>query len=245
MKRHVPHRHREGGRFITLEWLPAVWLVLLLAACSGSRAPPRQAAVDIHKDDVCAVCGMYVSAGPGPRGEAWVHGYKTPLKFGSTRDFFAYVLEPENKARLQQLLVQDSAQINWRHPSNEARTFVDARTAWYVAWQPMSGLMGATFASFATRTDAEAFVHAHGGELLRFSDMTPELVSLLGFECPHPGSPAFALVKACAAAPRSAMPPAATPGEHAEVLQARRSVPGEMGQGKHMPPSMLSGKNPY
>jgi hypothetical protein len=75
--------------------------------------------------------------------------------------------------------------------------------------------------------------------------MTPELVSLLGFECPHPGSPAFALVKACAAAPRSAMPPAATPGEHAEVLQARRSVPGEMGQGKHMPPSMLSGKNPY
>ena len=168
-----------------------------LAAYENDHALPAQMAVDIQKGDVCAVCGMYIEAGPGPRGEAYVQGDKAPLKFGSTRDFFAYVLQPENKIGLQHLFVQDSAQIDWQHPSNSPQTFIDARTAYYVAWQPLRGLMGPTFASFAARKDAEAFVHTHGGEILGFSDVTPELTSLLGYDCPAQGSPAFALAKAC------------------------------------------------
>ena len=175
-----------------------------LAAYEHDHAPPVQMAVDIQKGDVCAVCGMYIEAGPGPRGEAYVQGDKAPLKFGSTRDFFAYVLQPENKTKLQHLLVQNSVQINWQHPSNTAQTFIDARTAYYVAWQPLSGLMGPTFASFAARKDAEAFVRTHGGEILGFSDVTPELTSLLGYDCPAQGSPAFALAKACNKVPHSA-----------------------------------------
>ncbi|MEO9215575.1 MAG: nitrous oxide reductase accessory protein NosL, partial [Rhodanobacter sp.] len=114
---------------------------------------------------------------------------------------------------LQQLLVQDSAQINWQHPSNEARTFVDARTAWYVAWQPLSGLMGPTFASFAKRPEAEAFVRAHGGEILGFSAVTPELTSLLDYSCPSESSPAFALGKGCIKAAHSADASLATQDE--------------------------------
>lgn len=177
--------------------LVVVLVALLLTACESSQAPPPQVAVDIHNGDVCAVCGMYIEAGPGPRGEAYVQGYKVPLKFGSTRDFFAYVLQPENKTRLQQLLVQDSAQINWQHPSNEARTFVDARTAYYVAWQPLGGLMGPTLAPFAKQADAQAFVRKYGGEALGFEQVTPELISLLGDACPAPGTPAFHLARQC------------------------------------------------
>ncbi|MEO9215562.1 MAG: nitrous oxide reductase accessory protein NosL [Rhodanobacter sp.] len=202
-------------------------VVLLLTGCGTSQAPPVQAATDIHKGDACAVCGMYIDAGPGPRAEAWVQGYKSPLKFGSTRDFFAYVLDPENKARLQQLLVQDSAQINWQHPSNEARTFVDARTAWYVAWQPLSGLMGPTFASFAARGDAEAFARAQGGEVLGFAAVTPELTSLLGYVCPGAGSPGFALAKGCTAAPHSVGASLPTRDEHPDLLRDGNPVPGE------------------
>lgn len=228
MKVHASGRGGRAARLTTVAWLLAALLVWLLAACGSSQAPPAQAAVDIHKGDACAVCGMYVDAGPGPRAEAWVQGYKAPLKFGSTRDFFAYVLDPENKARLQQLLVQDSAQINWQHPSNEARTFVDARTAWYVAWQPLRGLMGPTFASFAARHDAEAFVRAHGGEILGFPEVTPELTSLLGYACPSEGSPGFSLAKSCTAAPHSAGSSLPTQDERTDLLHGANPVPGEI-----------------
>ncbi len=222
---HTAHRFREDARFRALASLLLALVALWLTACGSSQAPPPQAASDIRKGDVCAVCGMYIDAGPGPRAEAWVRGYDAPLKFGSTRDFFAYVLDPENKARLQQLLVQDSARINWQHPSNEAWTFVDARTAWYVTWQPLSGLMGPTFASFAERHEAEAFVRTHGGEVLGFSAVTPELTSLLGYRCPTEGSPVFALAKSCVKGPHAGDASPATQDGHPELLRGAHSTP--------------------
>ncbi|MEO7052451.1 MAG: nitrous oxide reductase accessory protein NosL [Rhodanobacter sp.] len=228
MKIDRTRRCSKQGRFTSVAWLPVALLVSLLAACGSSQAPSAQAAVDIHKGDACAVCGMYLDAGPGPRAEAWVQGYKTPLKFGSTRDFFAYVLDPENRTGLQQLLVQDSAQINWQHPSNQATTFVDARSAWYVAWQPLSGLMGPTFASFATRHDAEAFIRVQGGEILSFSAVTPRMTSLLGYTCPSAGSPAFALARACTVVTHPAGSALATQDGHADLLHGGRAVPQEV-----------------
>ncbi|WP_377321156.1 nitrous oxide reductase accessory protein NosL [Rhodanobacter ginsengisoli] len=220
MKIHTSRRRGPHAVTRVLGPLLVALAILLLAACESDRPPPPQLAVDIHEGDVCAVCGMYIEAGPGPRGEAYVQGYKAPLKFGSTRDLFAYALQPENRTRLQHLLVQDSARINWQHPSNEARTFVDARTASYVAWQPLSGLMGPTFASFASRKDAEAFVRTHGGEILSFSDVTPELTSMLGFGCPTRGSPAFALARACLAPEHSADSPQLAQDERPDPLHA-------------------------
>lgn len=243
MKIRIPRLPSKCTVTSVLGWLLVALALLSLTACGSSKPPPPQVAVDIHKGDVCAVCGMYIEAGPGPRGEAYVQGYKAPLKFGSTRDFFAFVLQPENKARLQHLLVQDSAQINWQHPANEARTFVDARTAYYVAWQPLTGLMGPTFASFASNKDAEAFVRSHGGEILSFSDVTPELTSMLGNRCPTRGSPAFALAKACITPPRSADSSLATQDQRPDLLHPSNSVPHETdpGQRRDQPP-LLDGK---
>ncbi|OOG65987.1 hypothetical protein B0E46_00270 [Rhodanobacter sp. B04] len=243
MKMHTS-RPRCKGKGGALEFLLVAFVVLSLAACESRQAPAPQVAVDIHKGDVCAVCGMYIEAGPGPRGEAYVQGDKFPLKFGSTRDFFAYILQPENMTRLQHLLVQDSARINWQHPSNEANTFVDARKAYYVAWQPLSGLMGPTFASFASRQDAEAFVSKHGGEVLRFPDVTPELTSMLGYSCPTQGSPEFALAKACIRPPHSADSPWAKQEELPDLLRMSNSAPHEIdsGQRKRQLP-LLDGKS--
>ena len=223
MKIHDPHV-RAKGSFQAVELLLVVLSVLLLSACGSSQPPPAQVAADIHNGDVCTVCGMSIEAGPGPRGEAYVQGHKAPLKFGSTRDFFAYVLQPENTTKLQNLLVQDSAQIDWMHPSNAARTFIDARTAYYVAWQPLRGLMGPTYASFASKKDAETFVGAHGGEILRFSEVTAELTSMLEYGCPAQGSPAFALAKNCVKPSRPADPPLATRDKRADLRHGSSSA---------------------
>lgn len=162
----------------------------LLAGCSGHPAPAKHA-VDTHADDACAVCGMYLDGSPGPRAEAWVAGRTKPLLFDSTRDFFAYVLQPENQANLQEMFVQDSTHIDWQKPSRAAVSFIDARAAFYVAWQPLPGSMGPTLAPFATRAAATAFVREHGGAVLRFGELTPALVSSLDYHCPaaRAGSP--------------------------------------------------------
>jgi copper chaperone NosL len=150
-----------------VRWLIALATAALLAACGNDRAVSQPPLV-IRSGDVCAVCGMYITHQPGPRGEAYVEA----LKFDSTRDFFAYVTQPDVVSRLESAYVQDTARIDWAPPSNAAESFIDARKAYYVAWQPLSGGMGPTFASFARRADADAFIRAHGGAVLRFDQIT-------------------------------------------------------------------------
>lgn len=183
--------------------------LVLLAGCGGGHAP-AQHAVDTHPDDACAVCGMYLDGSPGPRAEAWVSGRAKPLVFDSTRDFFAYVLQPENQSALQELFVQDSAHLDWRQPSHAAVSFIDARRAFYVAWQPLPGSMGPTLAPFASRAAAQAFVHEHGGAVLGFDEVTPALVAALDYRCPAQAAGARGPLQ-CLAAPASSTGLPATP----------------------------------
>lgn len=174
-------RSRMVGDVIRHGALLAAWLSI--GACGGPAAPARHAA-DVQPDDACAVCGMELSNSPGPRGQAWVFGLARPLMFDSTRDFFAYVLQPEHQSRLQDLFVQDTSRIDWQHPGRDAATFIDARRAVYVAWQPLPGSMGPTFAPFGNRARAEAFARDHGGAILAFDGVTLDLVAALDYRCP-------------------------------------------------------------
>lgn len=183
----------EPGRYLSLA-LTGLAAAMLLAACA-KPAEVSQPPLVIREGDVCAVCGMYIRGQPGPRGEAYVDGDAGVLKFGSTRDFFAYVTQSDIASRLESAYVQDTARIVWMHPADAADSFIDARTAWYVAWQPLPGEMGPTFASFAKRSDADTFVRRHGGAVLRFGEITATLVSGLDFRCPGPKSTLFALAR--------------------------------------------------
>lgn len=152
--------------------------VMLLSGCGGSEESARPLPpVAIEQGDECHVCGMIISNFPGPKGEAYQRGSERPLKFCSTRDLFSYLLQPENRERVTQIYVHDLAQTGWEHPANDA--FVDARAAWYVADQPMKGAMGPTLASFGKREDAQAFAERHGGRLLRFDEITLEILANL------------------------------------------------------------------
>lgn len=160
-----------------------VALLALLAGCGADRTPVPTAAA-VHADDACAVCGMDLGDAPGPRGQAWIEGQLRPVIFDSVRDFFAWVLQPDHQVGVQALFVQDTARIDWQHPAGEATTFIDARRAFYVAWQPLPGSMGPTLAPFSTRAAAEAFARQHGGAVLAFGEITPALVADLQDACP-------------------------------------------------------------
>ncbi len=203
---------RSPWRGASSAYLGAVLaLMVLLAGCGASRGPARHA-VAVSPDDICAVCGMELAHSPGPRAQAWMAGHARPLMFDSTRDFFAYVLQPENQSQLQDLFVQDTARIDWRRPGRDADTFIDARRALYVAWQPLPGSMGPTLAPFATRAAAEAFMRAHGGAVLGFDQVSLALVAGLAGRCPAPEVEVGRLSLACQAAAASAGTDAAAPG---------------------------------
>jgi len=156
-------------------------LALLLPLLNGCEKSDQTAKplppVAIKFGDECHVCGMTIDRFPGPKGEAYVRGASKPFKFCSTRDLFSWWLQPENKIAATSVYVHDMGKTSWKHPSD--KDFVDARTAWYVTDQPLPGAMGPTLASFAHKADADAFVNKHGGRLLRFQDITLELLANL------------------------------------------------------------------
>ncbi len=189
----------------------AVVMLAALNGCEGGSDHAQQIPVAIMKGDTCAVCGMLIGSYTGPRGEAYVVGLKKPLKFGGTRDFFAYVTQPDLATQLESVFVQDCARIDWNHPSDAAESFVDARKAFYVGFHPLPGEMGPTFASFAKRADAETFIQAHGGALLRYDQITPLMVSRLDFTCPAKDAPLARLVRDCVQ--KKSLPAVRVPGD--------------------------------
>lgn len=147
-------------------------LLCLLGACGegGEGGRVQQPPVAFRADDECHVCGMLIARFAGPKGEAYVSRRETPLKFCSTRDLFAWLLQPETAAVVGAIYVHDMAQTDWRHPDDTR--LIDARSAWYVVGSRRRGAMGPTLASFARRDAAQAFADRYGGRLLRFDEIT-------------------------------------------------------------------------
>lgn len=155
-------------------------VALLLGGCgpssqTGSVVGPAA----LEHGDECHLCGMLIERFAGPRGELAVQGDATPRKFCSTRDLFAFALQPENRDRIQAIYVHDMGRNDWASPSPDPTAFTDARTAWYVAGHDLDGAMGPTLASFADRPAAEGFVTKHGGRVLAYKDITLALIANL------------------------------------------------------------------
>lgn len=154
--------------------------LLLLAGCDDGtdRSATVQRALAIEHGEECHLCGMLIEEQPGPKGQLYERGVAAPRKFCSTRDLFAYLLDPEHRHRVQSVFVHNMAVTPWDHPDDQA--YVDARQAWFVAGSKRTGGMGPTLASFAERADAQAFADAYGGQLYRFDQIDLELLSTLG-----------------------------------------------------------------
>lgn len=159
-------------------WLAIAWLVLtLLAGCDNSAqklAVVRQA-VAVESTEECHLCGMVISKFPGPKGQLYQRGQQQNRKFCSTRDMFAYLLDPEHRHQIQEAYVHNMAASPWDKPGEN--TYVDAKTAWYVVGHRLPGAMGPTLATFKEQSHAEIFAEEFGGKLYVFEQLTIELIS--------------------------------------------------------------------
>ena len=156
------------------------WMLLILSLSMGcgpeGQQTPEHLPVTIERGDECHVCGMIIVDFPGPKGEVYTRTVgRRALKFCSTRDLFAFILEPDTKPHVKEIYVHDMGNTGWDSPAD--RALVSARSAWYVVGHARRGAMGPTLASFAQKADAENFVQAFGGRVLDFEAIDLEVLA--------------------------------------------------------------------
>lgn len=151
-------------------------VVFSLGACSEGPSEQQltQKAQAIGHDDVCHLCGMTIHNFPGPKGELYERGNSEILKFGSTTDMFAYLLDPEHSHAIESVFVHDMGATSWEAPDDKA--FINAHTAWYVVGSSREGAMGPTLASFDKREAADVFAKQYGGNVYSFAEINQQLL---------------------------------------------------------------------
>ena len=165
-------------RYYKLKLGLAIIITTFLISCSESsqnRQALQREAEGFNTSDECHVCGMLITRFPGPKGQAFVEHQQRALKFCSTRDLFAWLLQPETAAIVQDIYVHDMTANHWDKPDDVR--LIDARNAWYVIHSDRRGAMGPSLASFASRSAAEVFVARHGGELVPYQDITLDVLN--------------------------------------------------------------------
>lgn len=151
-----------------------------LTACGDKQEdsqPSSLSSLHITQQDECHLCGMLIKGFPGPKGAIQIDSATALRKFCSSNDLFAYLLQPENVQLKKQAYVHDMANADWHTPDDEA--FVQVEEAWYVIEHKLKGAMGPTIASFGKQEAAENFVQNHQGKIIRFQDISLELISQL------------------------------------------------------------------
>lgn len=153
--------------------------LLFLSACSETptELQAAQKAMEIESHEECHLCGMIINGFPGPKGQLYERGNDNNIKFCSTRDMFAYLLDPEHQHAIQTVYVHDMVVMPWQDSDQE--TYIDARQAWYVVGHNKKGAMGPTLASFSDQQVAISFAEEFGGQIYRFEEINQQLLQTM------------------------------------------------------------------
>ena len=150
--------------FCLLAFLPAP-----VAPGAAERGAPQPTA-----RDKCPVCGMLVAKYPDWT-TAILFNDGSPAFFDGAKDLFKYLLDPARYDRKRRkgmvaIMVKEYYGLFW----------IDARQAWYVLGSDVFGPMGRELIPLATEAAAREFKKDHRGKsIIRFSDVTPEVMKTL------------------------------------------------------------------
>jgi copper chaperone NosL len=155
-------------------WIAALFGALLLAGCNDqvAKAP---APLEPTAESVSHFCGMLLSEHAGPKGQIFLKGRTTPVWFSSVGETVAFTMLPDEPAGVAAIYVNDMGKAkNWERP--EPDTWVEARRAWYVLGSNKRGPAGMGDIRrepipFGEEAAAQRFQAAHGGRILRFSEI--------------------------------------------------------------------------
>lgn len=156
--------------------LTTLCAAFVLTAC-GDKAATAVVAVEIDPATTCDLDGMLLADFPGPKAQIHFKGEDKPTFYCDTVEMFNTLLKPEQVKPMRAVLVQDMGKADWEQPSGN---WFDAQTGIYVLGSKRNGSMGPTIASFLQEADAKAFAAKYGGKVLRFAEITRDMVDLSG-----------------------------------------------------------------
>jgi copper chaperone NosL len=135
----------------------------------------RQAiALEPDSDTACALDGMILKDFVGPKAQIRYAEGK-PDFLCNVMELFSVLSMSEQKRQIAAMYVQDMGRADWDHPTANR---IDAKAAFYVVGSRKPGSMGPTFATFANMQDAQDFVKNEGGKIVRFDQVTPDMVNM-------------------------------------------------------------------
>ena len=155
---------------------PLAVAALLLGGCQEEKVAEKPAPVELTAEAAGHYCQMTVLEHNGPKAQIHLAGNPAPLWFTQVRDAVAFTRLPEEPKDYVAIYVSDMGKAeSWDHPGRD--NWIDADTAWFVIESGRLGGMGAPEAiPFGAKTDAETFVAANGGRVLRFADIPDDYV---------------------------------------------------------------------
>ena len=149
----------------------------LVACDSAEQTAISLAPVEIDRSTSCELDGMLLSDYPGPKAQVHYAGQAQPVFFCDTVELFNTLLAAEQVRAVKAVYVQDMGQANWEQPTGH---WIDAKVGIYVLGSKRHGSMGPTIGSFAQEADAQKFAAEYGGKVLRFGEITIDMVDLTG-----------------------------------------------------------------
>ena len=152
-------------------------LSLLGCGQSGDAAAGASAPAEISAQASCSLDGMLLADYPGPKGQIRYDGVAEVQWFCDSVELLSVLIAPAQVRAVVSAHVQGMALADWDEPRGH---WMEAREALCVLGRTRYGSMGPTAASFATEAAAQAFVQQHGGRLLRYADLKPDMVDLSG-----------------------------------------------------------------
>jgi nitrous oxide reductase accessory protein NosL len=130
--------------------------------------------VEPKEEDICPICGMSVSERP-----LWVAVIMFTdgkhVKLHGPKSMFIYYFNLEKYDKKYRMKNVATLHVTDHYTENH----IKAEKAHYVIHSDKLGPMGAELIPLKDRASAEAFTKEHGGEILLFKDITPEIINSL------------------------------------------------------------------
>ena len=162
------------GKFILI--FVMLFLVAGVSGCSEEKPDENVMPSELTSDATGYYCNMTVLDHDGPKGQIKLTGQNATIWFSSARDTIAFTRLAEEAKNIAAIFVTDmSAENSW---SNDGpRTWIDAKSAFYVSGSSKPGGMGAPEqVPFVSKTAAEKFMQKYGGLVATFNEIPDRAV---------------------------------------------------------------------
>lgn len=159
--------------------IAAIMMTLALSACSEDKLAALPSPHEPGPNAIGTVCRMSLSEHNGPKGQVFITAHDAPLWFSSVRDTFTWLQVDDGAGRqFAAIYVNDMARARtWDKP--EAGAWVEAKKAHFVIGSDKGADMGGSeLVPFSDRKAAEDFAGRHGGKVVEYTQITPELLAV-------------------------------------------------------------------